>query len=142
MSPATDKHQAPTHRLKLAELPLSPHSHIKNFYTVHYLYSFVLQYRVRRYGKERDPNKAIWTYPGSEFVVANTLAKWKKLKPNKIDLSQGFIQKIVSRSCSVFNPLPASGDFCHLLITFAISLDPYQARQNVGPDLDPHCWTP
>ena len=26
---------------------------------------------------------------------------------------------------------------CHLLITFANSLDPDQARQNVGPDLDP-----
>ena len=26
---------------------------------------------------------------------------------------------------------------CHLLITFANSLDQDQARQNVGPDLDP-----
>ena len=50
-------------------------------------------------------------YPGSEFVVANTLAKWKKLESNEIDLSQGFSQKVVSRSCSVFNSLPASGDF-------------------------------
>ena len=40
----------------------------------------------------------------------------------------------VSRSCSVFNSLPASGDLCHLLITFTNSLDP---DQNVGPDLDP-----
>ena len=30
---------------------------------------------------------------------------------------------------------------CHLLITFANSLDPDQARQNVGPDLDPNCLT-
>ena len=142
MSPATDKHQVPTHRLKLAELPLSPHSHIKNFYTLHYVYSFILQYRVRRCGKERDPKKAILTYPGSEFVVANTLAKWTNLKPNEIDLSQGFIQKIVSRFFSVFNPLLAGGDFCHLLITFANSLDPYQARQNVGPEMDLHCLTP
>ena len=36
---------------------------------------------------------------------------------------------------------PASGDFCHLLITFANSLDPDQARQNVGPDLVPKCLT-
>ena len=28
----------------------------------------------------------IRAYPGSEFVVANTLAKWKKLEPNKINL--------------------------------------------------------
>ena len=30
---------------------------------------------------------------------------------------------------------------CRLLITFANSLDPDQARQNVGPDLDPNCLT-
>ena len=34
--------------------------------------------------------------------------------------------------------LLASSDFSHLLIIFAKSLDPDQARQNVGPDLDPH----
>ena len=33
------------------------------------------------------------------------------------------------------------GDFCHLLITFANSLDQDQARQNEGPDLDPNCLT-
>ena len=33
-------------------------------------------------------------YPGSEFVVANTLAKWKKLGQNEINLSQGFGQKV------------------------------------------------
>ena len=77
-------------------------------------------------------------YPGSKFVVANTLAKWKKLEPNEIDFSQGFSQK-ASKSCSVFNSLPASG---HLLITFANSLDTDQAQQNVGPDLDPNCLTP
>ena len=32
--------------------------------------------------------------------------------------------------------LPANSDFCHLLIIFANSLDPVQARQNVRPDLD------
>ena len=36
---------------------------------------------------------------------------------------------------------PASGDFCHLLIIFANSLDPDQDRQNVGPDLDPNRLT-
>ena len=36
---------------------------------------------------------------------------------------------------------PTSGDFCCLLITFANSLDPDQARQNVGPDLDPNSLT-
>ena len=80
----------------------------------------------------------IQAYPGSEFVVTNTLAKWKKLEPNEMNFSQGFSQKVVSRNCS----LPASGDYCHLLITFANSLDSDQARQNVGPDLDPNCLTP
>ena len=35
----------------------------------------------------------------------------------------------------------ASGDFCHLLITFANSLDSDQDRQKVGPDLDLNCLT-
>ena len=41
----------------------------------------------------------------------------------------------------LFNSFLASGNFCHPLITFANSLDPDQARQNVGPDLEPDCWT-
>ena len=67
-------------------------------------------------------------YPCSEFVDANTLATWKKLEQNEIEFSQGFSQKVVSRSCAVFNSLPTSGDCCHLLITFANKLDPDQAR--------------
>ena len=39
-----------------------------------------------------------------------------------------------------FNSLPASEGFC-LLLLFVNSLDPYQAQQNVGPDLDPNCLT-
>ena len=78
-------------------------------------------------------------YPCSELVVANTVAKWKKLEPNDINFSQGFSQKVVSTSCFVFNSLPARGDFCCLLITFANSLDPDQARQMsslVGKELN------
>ena len=41
----------------------------------------------------------------------------------------------------LLNSFPASVGFCRLLITFANSLDPDQARQNVGPDLDPNCLT-
>ena len=80
-------------------------------------------------------------YPGSEFVVANTLAKWKKLEPNKINFSRGFSQKVVSTSCFVFNSLSTRGNLCCLLITFANSLDPDPARKNVGPELDPNCLT-
>ena len=32
-------------------------------------------------------------YTGSEFVVANTFAKWKKLEPNEINCSQGLARK-------------------------------------------------
>ena len=39
------------------------------------------------------------------------------------------------------NPLPASGDFCRLLIIFANNLDPDQARQDVGPEVYPSCLT-
>ena len=39
---------------------------------------------------------------------------------------------------SVVNLLPTES---RLLITLANSLDPDQAQQNVGPDLDPNCLT-
>ena len=52
------------------------------------------------------------------------------------------LAKVSPRSCSVFNSLPASGDFCYLLIIFANNLDPDQAQQNARPDLDPNCLTP
>ena len=45
--------------------------------------------------------------PGSEFVVANTLAKWKKLESNEIMFSRGFSKKVLSTSCFEFNSLPA-----------------------------------
>ena len=32
-----------------------------------------------------------------------------------------------------------SGDFCHLLITFANTLEPDPAQQNLGSDLDSSC---
>ena len=37
--------------------------------------------------------------------------------------------------------LPTRGKFCCLLFIFANSLDPDQAQQNVGSDLDPKCLT-
>ena len=84
-------------------------------------------------------------YPVSEFVVANTLATWKKLEPSDINFGKSFSQKVVLTSCFVFNSLPArvlaSRDFCCLLFAFANSLDPDQARQNVRSDMDPNCLT-
>ena len=45
----------------------------------------------------------------------------------------------VSRRSSLFLTLCLL--VCSLLITFANSLDPDQARRNVGPGLDPNCST-
>ena len=39
------------------------------------------------------------------------------------------------------NSLPARDKLCRLLIIFVNSLDPDQARQNVGPDLNFNCLT-
>ena len=39
------------------------------------------------------------------------------------------------------NSFPASGDFCHLLITFENSLDPDQEQHSVAADLDPNDLT-
>ena len=38
------------------------------------------------------------------------------------------------------NSFLASGDFCHLPIIFANSLDPDQDRHKVGPDLNKNVW--
>ena len=54
---------------------------------------------------------------------------------------QGIQFHFVIMSAFQLNSLPASDIFCRLLITFANSLDPDQARQNVGPDLDPNFLT-
>ena len=42
--------------------------------------------------------------------------------------------------CSVNSILNASGNFCHVLTTFANSLDP-DRDENVGPDQDPNRLT-
>ena len=49
--------------------------------------------------------------------------------------------RILKRLCSQCS-LPASGEFCRLLITSANSLDPDQAGQNVPPALGPNGLTP
>ena len=44
---------------------------------------------------------------------------------------------ISSHEYQIFHSFLARCDFCHLLITFANSIDPDQDQQNVVPDLDP-----
>ena len=55
--------------------------------------------------KESEAIPSCRAYPGLEFVVANTLAKWKKLEPNQINSSQGLPESNINK-CSVFNSLP------------------------------------
>ena len=49
-------------------------------------------------------------YPSSEFVVANTLAKWKKLESNEIDFSQGFSLNLTL--CLLAATLSSANNLC------------------------------
>ena len=61
---------------------------------------------------------------------------WKMIKSAFFFNSLGYgSNSFVPYIIGFLNSLPTS----RLLITFANSLDPDQARQNVGPDLDPNC---
>ena len=65
----------------------------------------------------------------------------KSMEANKgKDNNQDIYFNLLAAHTGVNSSL-ASVDFCHLLITFANSLDPDQDRQSVGPDLDPNCLT-
>ena len=61
-------------------------------------------------------------------------------RKNKKNISNCRLLKFSPCMQSV-NSFPASGDFCCLLITFANSLDPDQARQKVGHNRNPKCLT-
>ena len=62
----------------------------------------------------------IRAYASSDFVVANTLAKWKKLEPNEkklepneINFSQGFSKSSINRLfCIYLCPLGATLIIC------------------------------
>ena len=59
------------------------------------------------FANRADPDQAALAYPGSEFVVANTLAKWKKLEPNEINFSKVLARKYQQVVLYIFNSLPA-----------------------------------
>ena len=50
-------------------------------------------------------------------------------------------QGTLNNDIKFLNSFHANGDFCRLPVTFANCLDPDQARQNVGPGLDPNPLT-
>ena len=49
-------------------------------------------------------------YHGSELVVTNTLAKWKKLEPNGIDFSQNYLEVVLN--LTTLCPLAATFVVC------------------------------
>ena len=53
-------------------------------------------------------------------------------------MSQNLLSAAVVISALRVNFVSPSDNFCHLLTSFANSLDADQARQDVGPDLDPN----
>ena len=75
-------------------------------------------------------------YPGSEFVVANPLAKWKKWSQMKLTLAK--VLAIKYQQVVLYLTLCP---LC-LLIAFVNSLNPDQVQQNVGSDLALNCLTP
>ena len=88
---------------------------------------------------------------GNVLVINPTCEDTKKYIQEKNHILVIFVAKNSVRgvrwTCIVWSPIltlnsfPTSGYFCHLLITFANSLDPDKAQQNVGLDLDPNCLT-
>ena len=68
------------------------------------------------------------------FTKYQTISKIKQTK----NLPSFPICWVQTTKAWTLSPLVAT---CRLLITFANSLDPDQAQQNVGPDLDPNCLT-
>ena len=67
--------------------------------------------------------------------------KYLSVYPTYTELSLSVLQIQKGVPKYVINSFPSSGDFSHLLITNENTLDPDQAQQNVGPDLDPNCLT-
>ena len=56
-------------------------------------------------------------------------------------IKQSFVYCFYVVESSSLNSFDASGNFCHLSVTFANSLDQDQHRQNSGPALDPNGLT-
>ena len=69
------------------------------------------------------------------------------LQQLKTRLQARFLDQVLSYTCHVEGVVKqhdkemVSSIKCRLLITFANSLGPEQAWENVGPDLDPNCLT-
>ena len=68
----------------------------KRIQTLHVYIVRYLEVREHKYIKIYEPLVVyiIGANSGSEFVVANTLAKWKKLKPNEITFTESSINKL------------------------------------------------
>ena len=65
----------------------------------------------------------------------------KKFSDEKRSKKVFFLEMCTQILVKGSNSFFASCDFCCLMITFASSLDPYQDRRSVGPDLASNCLT-
>ena len=82
-----------------------------------------------------------WSDPFSDVMAQIKIFRWQdawKSEKKKKMKSKCLERMDISLA---LNSLATNGDFCRLLITFANSLDTDQARQSVGPNLDPNCLT-
>ena len=61
------------------------------------------------------------------------------LKSDSLTILVCFVKKLSEKKKCLLISFLASGNFCHLLKTFAKNLDPDQLLQHVSPDLDPNC---
>ena len=64
-------------------------------------------------------------------ITSDVIKSFDKSCPFKNELTTNLKGRLL-------NSFLASGDSCHLLVTFANSSDPDQDQHNVGPDLDPN----
>ena len=65
-----------------------------------------------------------------------TAKVWDRARMQLVGFVMSLLNHVVVTSVnrSIYSFL-TSGDFCHLLINFANSLDPNQVGQNIGPEL-------
>ena len=96
-----------------------------------------------------DYDVSIYCYRSIKFLRVNAINQMVNIYTRiyvKYGMGVYFHNSVSPSVClsirmSSLKLFPPSGDFYRLLLTFANSLDPDQARQNVGPDLDPNCLT-
>ena len=98
------------------------------------LSEFSLTFILCVYGQRR-----LWA---ATMLVKTCFSCWGNSNSiNQLAYMCSLISNFVIRFLEIINSLPASSKFYRLLMIFANSFDPDQARQNVGTDLGPNRLT-